>query len=371
SIGAILQTAAQNYSMFLVRRIVVSAAAGGFVGTVAIIQHRNLFIGGLTGFMSAFGGSWFACGYVPATNTFQWQFHPSLQIPPSIILFLHLQFFLPKSPRQLISLGCDGEARTGGDLSGVALLKEFNDMREQILFEKSDFSTSRRRRGHSQRPGRMFVVHIMSALTGINIVSKFSGGFFLVSLGITGDTALVLAGVFGTVGFIMNLPSIYLLDRFGYVKLLKWGMTVLYIDLVYCALMIHYFCGSDNNVGKGMTYLGLNSAIWLYSAEVLPIYLRNKILVLASVFQYSRSVAVTEAGPCAFTNIGANFYYVFVTTTFLSAVAIFIYFPEIKGKTLEEIAASFGDKVVYSDDAMDIRDLCHTRVKIFKKRSSV
>ncbi|KAK0470190.1 general substrate transporter [Desarmillaria tabescens] len=383
-IGTIFQTAAQSYTMFLVGRIVIGAATGGLSGTVAIYNSEisppvsRGFIGGLTGFMFAFGSflaNWvgFACGYMPATSTFQWRLPTSLQIPLSIILFLGLQFFLPESPRWLISLGRQDEARVAfrqiqGNLSEVALLKEFNDMREQILFEKST-GTRTFLEAWSKYKKRILIllfVHIMTALSGINIVNYYQPMLYS-QLGIKSETVLVLAGIYGTVGLMANLPSIYLLDRFGRVKLLKWGMVALCIDLIYCALMTRYFSGSDNNIGKGMAvlgiymftaifHLGINSAIWLYSTEVLPVALRNKIVALGLVLQYTCSVAVTESGPIALANIGANFYYVFVATTFVSAVVISIYFPETKGKTLEEIAASFGDKVVYSDDAMGIRD---------------
>lgn len=92
---------------------------------------------------------------------------------------------------------------------------------------------------------------------------------------------------------------------------------------------------------------------------------------------------VTEAGPSAFANIHENYYYVFVVCSAFFLVVAYFYFPyvipyppiyrsgeigqkvlrvlildrETKQKTLEEIAASFGDKVVESDEtASRIRD---------------
>ncbi len=64
-----------------------------------------------------------------------------MQIPPGIILFIGLQFILPDSPRWLIRHNRDEDAKAAftqirGDLSGADLHKEFDDMREQILYEK-------------------------------------------------------------------------------------------------------------------------------------------------------------------------------------------------------------------------------------------
>jgi len=56
---------------------------------------------------------------------------------------------------------------------------------------------------------------------------------------------------------------------------------------------------------------------------------------------------VTEAGPTAFANIKQNYYYVF-------AGCSYFFFPETKQKSLEEIAAAFGDKVIAHD--ADVKD---------------
>ncbi|KAK6402265.1 hypothetical protein LTR95_019091, partial [Oleoguttula sp. CCFEE 5521] len=90
----------------------------------------------------------------------------------------------------------------------------------------------------------------------------------------------------------------------------------------------------------------LNSTTWLYGAEVLPIALRSKIMGLAAASHFIVNVGITEAGPSAFANIRENYYYVFVACTLFFLVIAYFYFPETRHKTLEEIAASFGDKVV-------------------------
>ncbi|KAK0476497.1 general substrate transporter [Armillaria novae-zelandiae] len=377
TVGTIIQTSAQNYAMFLVGRTLTGVAVGGLVGTVPIYNSeiappasRGL-IGGLSGYMIGFGtflANWvgFACGYAPTTTSFQWRFPLALQIPPGIILFFGLQFFLPESPRWLVNSGRDDEARLAftqirGDLSGAELHKEFNDMREQILFEKST-EVKTFAEAWSKYKKRILIsvaVQSMTSLTGVNVVGYYQTTLYR-NLGITGQTILLLAGIYGTVGLIMNVFSIYFLDKFGRVKLLRWGTSALCVDLLYSALMTRYFAGSDNSVGKGFAvlgiylftaiyYLGLNSTTWLYGVEVLPVFLRSKVMGLASTSHFVWNVALTEAGPSAFANIGSDFYYVFIATTFVAAVGIFVCFPETKGKTLEEIAASFGDDLVHSE----------------------
>ncbi len=44
--------------------------------------------------------------------------------------------------------------------------------------------------------------------------------------------------------------KIYFLDRFGHVKLLRWGTSALCVDLLYSALMTRYYAGSDKGLQK-------------------------------------------------------------------------------------------------------------------------
>ena len=94
----------------------------------------------------------------------------------------------------------------------------------------------------------------------------------------------------------------------------------------------------------------MNSTTWLYGAEVLPVGIRSKVMGLAAASHFIVNVAITEAGPSAFANIRENYYYVFVGCTAFFLVIGYFYFPETRRKTLEEIAAAFGDKVIDVDE---------------------
>ncbi|KAK8070611.1 hypothetical protein PG997_010814 [Apiospora hydei] len=129
------------------------------------------------------------------------------------------------------------------------------------------------------------------------------------------------------------------------------------------------FQNTENRVGKGFAILGiylfvvcyygmLNSTTWLYGAEVLPIALRSRVMGLAACSHFVVNVAITEAGPSAFSRIGENYYYVFVGCSAFFFVVAYLYFPETRKKTLEEIASTFGDRVAvlaHDDGAPGLR----------------
>ncbi|KAJ8092234.1 hypothetical protein PM082_024065 [Marasmius tenuissimus] len=386
TIGTVIQTAAQNYAMFLVGRILTGVAVGGLVGTVPIYNSEisppesRGTIGGLSGYMIGLGActaNWigYLCGFAPSSNSnsFQWRFPLALQIPPGIVLILGLQFVLPDSPRWLIQHGRDEDARRafgrirGGGGKGrkvgvegeeAVVKREFEDMREQILYEKSTEVTSITEawQKYKKRVAVAVFVQTMTSLTGVNVINYYQTILYK-NLGITGQKSLLLAAIYGTVGLIMNIISIQLLDRFGRRRMLLLGSGFLVVDLIYSAVMARYFGGGSNKVGAGFAILGiymftsiyyifLNSTTWLYGVEVVPLFLRSKITGLASLSHFVVNIGVTQAGPSAFANIGENYYYVFVVTTSIFFLGVLFFFPETKGKTLEMIAADFGDKVV-------------------------
>ena len=94
----------------------------------------------------------------------------------------------------------------------------------------------------------------------------------------------------------------------------------------------------------------INSTTWTYAAEILPIALRSKVMGLGALSHFVVNVGITEAGPTAFAKIKQNYYYVFVGCSFFFLVMAYFFFPETKKKSLEEVAAAFGDKVMLPDE---------------------
>ncbi|OGE54901.1 hypothetical protein PENARI_c005G10011 [Penicillium arizonense] len=357
TIGTVIQTASVNIGMFLAGRVLAGYAVGGLVATVPIYlseisdpRYRGL-IGGISGCGISFGtmmSNWvgFACGYAPYGHV-QWRLPLGIQIPWGIILFIGLATFMPNSPRQLIRVGNIDLARSefarirrGVDL--VEMEEEFGLMKAQI---------------------ESIAVQTMTSLTGVNVIQYYQTILYK-GLGIGSHTILALAAVYGTVAFISNsITTKYMTDQWGRRKMLITGLAGIVLIEIYAAVMQREFQHTDNNIGKGFAILGiylfvvcyygmLNSTTWLYGAEVLPIALRSKVMGLAAASHFIVNVAVTEAGPSAFANIGENYYYVFVACSSFFLVIAYFFFPETKQKTLEEVAAAFGDRVVDQDDSL-------------------
>ncbi|KAG2160842.1 hypothetical protein VTO58DRAFT_104611 [Aureobasidium pullulans] len=374
TIGTVIQTASVNIGMFLAGRVLAGYAVGGLVGTVPIYlseisspEHRGL-IGGISGCGIAFGtmmSNWvgFACSYASYGPT-QWRLPLGMQVPWGVILFCGLATFMPDSPRQLLRIGKVDDARREflkirRDLDPQSAYQEFALMRAQIEYEaerevksyKEIFKLFRHRALVS------IAVQTMTSLTGVNVIQYYQTILYK-SLGIGSKQILALAGVYGTVAFFSNaITTTYLTDQWGRRKMILTGLGGIVLVEIYAAVMQREFQQTDNQVGKGFAILGiylfvviyygmLNSTTWLYGAEVLPIALRSRVMGLAAASHFIVNVGITEAGPSAFSHIRENYYYVFVGCSLFFLIIAYLYFPETRRKTLEEIAAAFGDKVV-------------------------
>lgn len=291
-----------------------------------------------------------------------------IQIPWGIILFIGLATFMPNSPRQLIRSGQIDQARIEflkirHELQSHQANEEFMQMRAQIEYEMQREILSYKEIFHlfRHRVLTSIAVQTMTALTGVNVIQYYQTILFK-SLGINSHMILALAAVYGTLAFTSNaITTRFLTDQWGRRKMILAGLSGIVVVEIYAAIMQMEFENTTNRVGKGFAILGiylfvvtyygmLNSTTWLYGAEVLPIALRSKVMGLAAASHFIVNVAITEAGPSAFANIKQNYYYVFVGCSLFFLVVAYFYFPETRLKTLEEVAAAFGDKVVLVDE---------------------
>ncbi|EON95722.1 putative mfs monosaccharide transporter protein [Phaeoacremonium minimum UCRPA7] len=237
---------------------------------------------------------------------------------------------MPNSPRQLIQKGNVEAARREfirirSDLHSHEVHEEFGLMRAQIEYEITREIPSYREifKLYRHRVLVSISVQVLTSVTGVNVIQYYQTSLYK-SLGISAQTILALAAVWGTCAFVSNaIAIVYLPDRLGRRKMLLAGISCVIITEIYAAVMQREFQNTNNRVGKGFAILGIYLFVVCY---------------------------FTEAGPSAFANIHENYYYVFIGCCIIYLGIIYFYYPETNQKTLEEIAAAFGDHVVEVDE---------------------
>jgi predicted MFS family arabinose efflux permease len=92
--------------------------------------------------------------------------------------------------------------------------------------------------------------------------------------------------------------------------------------------------------------LFIDAASFIYSAEIYPTQIRARGVALATSTYFIACITYVTPGATAIATIGWKYFVVFICLTALTVVIIYFYYPETKGRSLEELAELFGDPVV-------------------------
>lgn len=67
---------------------------------------------------------------------------------------------------------------------------------------------------------------------------------------------------------------------------------------------------------------------------------------ISSIVNYATMVMFSQVSPVGFANVGWKYYIFFVCSNLVSGIVVFLFFPETKGKSLEQMDEVFGDQLV-------------------------
>ncbi|EIW84111.1 general substrate transporter [Coniophora puteana RWD-64-598 SS2] len=274
------------------------------------------------------------------------------------------------SKRWLLEVGRDEEARQvvyklhGGSTpeSKEYADKEYAEMHDQI---KADALIRSRRLSDlwATRPmlRRTLIavgVQIFGQFTGINVINYFGPQMYQ-ALGLTTSQSLLVQGIYGAVGPIANFFFITcILDSVGRKKPLMFGAASFVVTFsILAALVASFPPESDLNLSAqkaAISMIFLTSIIfslsfgpvsWVLASEVFPTKTRSIGTSVATCANWLFNVLISETSPIGLANVGYKFYILFVCLNAVDFVIITLFFPETKGRTLEDMDIVFGDKV--------------------------
>jgi SP family sugar:H+ symporter-like MFS transporter len=388
-LGALVQGLTDTHLVFIIARFSAGMAVGAasvlsplYISEVAPASIRGrlttvqqvMIISGLTAafvvnyfLQQAAGGD--SLNMVGGRAAWRWMY--LAQAAPAAVFLIAL-FFIPESPRYLVSRKREAEA---GDV--LTRLFGADEAARKIGEIKASFADDHRPRlADVTAPGTGFrpivwagiMIATFQQFVGINIIFYYGETLWKLA-GVSESVALERNIISGVVSIAAVLAALLLIDKIGRKPLLMIGSIGMGLTL---AAMSWAFSGAATDAAGNLSlsasagWVALVAAnlyviffnfswgpvMWVLLGEMFPNQMRGSALAVAGFAQWGANFLVVQAFPPMASGLGLAGTYAFYTVAaFVSYFLVKSLIKETKGKELEEMEgwsapASAGDAEV-------------------------
>jgi sugar porter (SP) family MFS transporter len=310
-----------------------------------------------------------------SSSSASWRIPLGLQIVPALVLAIGIPF-LPFSPRWLMAKGRESEAMAVlikiRSSSQRDILIEYNDIKQEIALERKQSVRSYSQLFQFPLRRRLILgisIQILQQLTGINSVMYYAPEIFK-QAGLSGQRASLLAtGVNGCVNVLATIPAILFLDKWGRRPVLISGAILMSLSMLSIGSIMgtHGYTLFNSTTDTVEVIIPSQTAsytiivfvyvfvasfafswgptTWLYCTEIFPLSMRAKGTSLTTAAIWATNCLVSFLVPVLLERITYGTYLIFGTLCITMAVLTFLFYPETKGRSLEDMDLVFGSSV--------------------------
>lgn len=387
-IGAILMATAFQFAQFIVARLVLGLGIGGYLATVPVWQseispsHKrgsNVVTDGIFVGVGVTLALWIDFGfYFIKGNSVSWRFPFAFQIVFNLVAMASI-VFLPESPRWLVKHGRLEEARVV-----LAALSDLDHESEAITNSIYDIETSLTKVGSGSwrdmfTMGEQRLFHraylaatgqMFQQMCGVNLITYYALNIFQQYLGLDPVRARILAAAMGLTQPLGGLMAFFTIDRFGRRPLMLWSAAAMAV----CMAILAGTTSQKGNTGalvvaviflyifQFIFTLGYSGLTFLYAAEMAPLQVRAAVNAVSTATVWAFNFLLAEITPVGFDTISSRYYIIFAVMNAFIVPCVYFFFPETKGRTLEEIDEIFAQSKSIFDPPRVARNMLRVEV---------
>ncbi len=309
-------------------------------GTLGSLYQFNIVFGILIAYLSNY-----LLEGVGGNNDWRWML--GVEAIPALI-YTVLVLGVPKSPRWLyLHQHKPGEAlrvleKTSSIEAAEMTLKDMENDQERSKSSSSHLFSKK----YSFQLTLAFLIAFFNQLSGINFILYYAPEI-LEKAGFGTEDSLFSSIAIGVVNLVFTLLGVYLIDRTGRKNLMYIGSIGYIISLV----MVSYLFLSDSPAISKLVFIlmfiashaiGQGAVIWVFISEIFPNKVRAYGQAWGSGTHWVFAALVTLFGSVLLDMLQPwMLFAIFAGLMALQLLFVHFMMPETKGKSLEEIEASF------------------------------
>lgn len=365
-IGVAIESSSFSLAQLIVGRVVAGLGIGAFTATVpswitetALPQHRGplVMLGGGFGITGVASMSWMTLGMFlhKKNHELTWRLPLGIQGIVAVLVICGI-FFLDESPRALIRLNKREEAynvlvknREGFDKTAID--EEFFEIiqayeNEMTSHDKSPWSNNEHKQ--LRRTVTAIILSGMCQMSGINLITFYGSIIFEDEIGLSTTKSRVSLAGLQTWQAICAFSASFFVSWLGRRNILLIASACMCISFCCCAGLksvgttdTAYGILAFDAVQLAAFPIGLFMNPFLIGSEISGLLCRSAVMACVSAINWVMNFVLALVTPLGFSNIGYQYYIVYVATNAALFIFSFLFVPDTSGLALEEIDQAY------------------------------
>ncbi|MGJ5641336.1 D-xylose transporter XylE [Formosa sp. S-31] len=260
------------------------------------------------------------------------------------LLFLLCLFIVPKTPRFQVMKGRDADAEK--------VLTQLNGKEKALHIIKEIKASFNQKKAHWLSFGWGIVIvgillSVFQQFVGINVVLYYAPEIFK-GMGMETDASMLQTIIVGAINMIFTVLAIFTVDNFGRKKLMLIGSVVMALSMIGLGFSLYLQTTGFASLLFMLMYIAAfamswGPVTWVLLSEIFPNRIKG-VLAVAVAAQWLANLVVSWTFPMMNNNTELTelfhhgfSYWIYGVMAVLSALFIWKFVPETKGKTLEEM----------------------------------